>query len=157
MVDQYFYPPPMGCKACTERQCLYKGALYLFLPLFLSSTVFFAKDGATRHLPLPVCTWFRNILLIFVTGHGGKKIMFLHEAPIVLHVISLFAVGLKRILSITKRTLNNLNKNFWIIFPPILLAFQRKRLSVCVLKFAIFCAKFWGLFWVQAPNISAWT
>jgi len=26
--------PPMGCTACTEPQCLYNGALYLYLYLF---------------------------------------------------------------------------------------------------------------------------
>jgi len=29
----YTSTPPMGCKACTEPQCLYKGALYLYLLL----------------------------------------------------------------------------------------------------------------------------
>ena len=35
MSVQYSYTstPPMGCAACTEPQCLYKGALYLYLYL----------------------------------------------------------------------------------------------------------------------------
>ena len=30
----YNFAPPMGRTACTESQCLYKGALYLTLPIF---------------------------------------------------------------------------------------------------------------------------
>ena len=31
--ESYTSTPPMGLTACTEPQCLYKGALYLFLLL----------------------------------------------------------------------------------------------------------------------------
>ena len=30
----YAFTPPMDCKTCTEPQCLYKGALYLYLYLY---------------------------------------------------------------------------------------------------------------------------
>jgi len=32
----YTYTPPMSRTACTEPQCLYKGALYLFFPPFVT-------------------------------------------------------------------------------------------------------------------------
>ena len=33
--QSYTSTPPMGRTACTEPQCLYKGALYLYLYLYL--------------------------------------------------------------------------------------------------------------------------
>ena len=33
--QSYTSTPPMGCTACTQPQCLYKGALYLFFPCYL--------------------------------------------------------------------------------------------------------------------------
>ena len=35
--ESYTSTPPMGRKACTEPQCLYKGALYLTVELYLYS------------------------------------------------------------------------------------------------------------------------
>jgi len=32
----YISTPPMGCTACTEPQCLYKGALYLYLFMYVT-------------------------------------------------------------------------------------------------------------------------
>ena len=34
-LDETLTPPPMGRTACTEPQCLYKGALYLYFTLVL--------------------------------------------------------------------------------------------------------------------------
>ena len=39
--------PPMGRTACTEPQCLYKGALYLYLLLYLINATIFEK--VTEH------------------------------------------------------------------------------------------------------------
>ena len=35
--QSYTSTPPMGCTACTEPQCLYKGDLYLYLYLYIQS------------------------------------------------------------------------------------------------------------------------
>ena len=50
----YTFTPPMGRTACTEPQCLYKGALYLYL-LYL----------CLRTGPLILCFWIQFILHIF--------------------------------------------------------------------------------------------
>ena len=49
---QYSYTstPPMGCTACTEPQCLYKGALYLYLYLNMDLVTFRVKVLQTLHI-----------------------------------------------------------------------------------------------------------
>ena len=51
VMKEYSYTsiPPMGHTACTESQCLYKGALYL-LPIPKSSKLFSA-GSPTKALP----------------------------------------------------------------------------------------------------------
>ena len=44
--------PPMGCTACTEPQCLYKGALYLFFTLQFQISV----NPLNAELN-PICYW----------------------------------------------------------------------------------------------------
>jgi len=47
---QYSYTstPPMGRTACTEPQCLYKGALYLYL--YLLNTALFYRNSRQHHV-----------------------------------------------------------------------------------------------------------
>jgi len=49
----YTCTPPMGCTACTEPQCLYNGALYLYLYLY-SPYVPYSLYGAS--VPVQRCT-----------------------------------------------------------------------------------------------------
>jgi len=54
----------MGSTACTEPQCLYKGALYLLLYMFRtvfpsiirSSTLYIQQQVYVRQIPVAVCT-----------------------------------------------------------------------------------------------------
>ena len=51
----YTYPPPMGRTACTEPQCLYKGALYLTVDQYLYSP--YGPYGLYRaSVPVQGCT-----------------------------------------------------------------------------------------------------
>ena len=49
VMKEYSYTstPPVGRTACTEPQCLYKGALYLFYLRFLRTVVFGSNVGQT--------------------------------------------------------------------------------------------------------------
>jgi len=51
----YTSTPPTGCTACTELQCLYKGALYLTVQLYLYSS--YGLYGLYRaSVPVQGCT-----------------------------------------------------------------------------------------------------
>jgi hypothetical protein len=50
IVREYISTPPMGRTACTEPQCLYKGALYLRITLRLSETSVGFYQNVLRHL-----------------------------------------------------------------------------------------------------------
>ena len=44
VMKEYSYTstPPMGCTACTEPQCLHKGALYLFINIIIIKCALFS-------------------------------------------------------------------------------------------------------------------
>ena len=56
----------MGRTACTERQCMYKGALQLFLPTVLYNTS--PKKGEFREILLR----YNHTVSFFFWGGGGK-------------------------------------------------------------------------------------
>jgi hypothetical protein len=46
--QSYTSTPPMGRTACTEPQCLYKGALYLYLILYIVSLLLFVVSNKNK-------------------------------------------------------------------------------------------------------------
>ena len=48
--QSYTSTPPMGCTACTEPQCLYKGALYLYLQTRVVIGLLTGHNTLRRHL-----------------------------------------------------------------------------------------------------------
>ena len=68
--QSYASTPPMGRTACTEPQCLYKGALYLTVELYLYSP--YGPYGLYRaSVPIQGCTLFLFIFfnIIYVVHH----------------------------------------------------------------------------------------
>jgi hypothetical protein len=69
-VELYLYPP-MGRTACTEPQCLYKGALYLYLTLLWMELSFRNKNGRQQrvfHCPGEFCG--SGSVFGIATGYG---------------------------------------------------------------------------------------
>jgi len=53
----------MGRTACTEPQCLYKGALYRYLYLSYSLLRLYSVNNVKRHRSIPVAHWWAEVLL----------------------------------------------------------------------------------------------
>ena len=62
--QSYTSTPPMGRMACTEPQCLYKGALYLFLPVLIP---------VSSHRAWGLWAW--GLWASFLTGERRREII----------------------------------------------------------------------------------
>ena len=71
VMKEYSYTstPPMGRTACTEPQCLYKGALYLFFYLGENGYIFLTKG---RQLSVDVCGYAPIDTLIAIKNVSGN-------------------------------------------------------------------------------------
>ena len=70
----------MGCTACTEPQCLYKGALYLTVELYLYSP--YGLYGLYRaSVPVQGCTLLTFYLTIKYYKSDGKDLSETNQNP----------------------------------------------------------------------------
>ena len=89
----YTSTPPMGCTACTEHQCLYSGALYLYLYLYSSYGPYGLNRASLpaqeRTLPLILCLKKKNLTIksMFFFHFSVQKYVYINGQLIALFII----------------------------------------------------------------------
>jgi len=77
--ESYTTTPPMGRTACTEPQCLYKGALYLFFTYWISytSSIIWRSEQYTCSRPdllRPPVSWWGGTYCTAMSQTGGAGV-----------------------------------------------------------------------------------